>query len=282
MNFIKYKLIISDLDGTLVKCGSNSVSEAVINSIFLLKEKDIFFTIGTGRSWKQTKDIAKKLMISIPVIVQAGAIIVDPVTEKTIRQQPLREELAVQLSGILNSTEVDQFCLNENGSYFANQVNTSGGNWLLKCGEDCRLTNNEGYSGERALTSIIKFLFIGPEPLLRLVSEKIRNEILPQPNMIMWPPAANEVDWFLEVFDPMASKGQALRWLAKYLKIKLNQIIAFGDGSNDIDMLQRAGLGVAMENAPQPVTTHARIIIPGPEQDGIARFLSNFCYKGVV
>lgn len=280
MNTIKYRLVISDLDGTLVEYGSNHISEAVINSMSLLKEKGIFFTIATGRSWKQTKDIAIKLGVTIPVILQAGAIILDPVTEKVIRQQPLNKKLAKQLMEFTVSAEIeiDRFHLNENGSYFASQVNTAGGNWLLKSGEECCLTNIE----EQHQASIIKYLYIGPERSLKLLSEKIYREIKPSPNMILWPPNQKDGDWFLEVFDPLASKGQALRWLAKYLKIKLSQIIAFGDGFNDIDMLQHAGLGVAMENAPLHVTSKARLVIPGPEQDGIARFLNEFYYKGAI
>ena len=278
MNLAKYKLIISDLDGTLVKYGSSSVSETVINSIFSLKKKDIFFTIGTGRSWKQTRDIARKLAVTIPVITQGGAVIIDPGTGNVMHRQPLRSELAHQLSGILQFTEVDQFCLGEDGAYFASRVNTRGGNWLVKSGEDCHLLKNNEYGQ----ASIIKYLFIGSEPLLKHLYEKIQKEINPRPNMIMWPPTPDESDWFLEVFDPMASKGQALRWLAKHLKVKLDQIIAFGDGFNDIDMLQHAGLGVAIENAPQIVTSNARLVIPGPEQDGVARFLNDFCYKGAV
>ena len=278
MGLTKYRLIISDLDGTLVNHGSHSVSEAAISSISLLEGKNISFTIGTGRSWKQAKDIAKTLSITVPVIVQAGAIIVDPVTEKTLRQQPLRRKIADQLSGILNFTEVDQFCLSETGSYFTARVNTSGGNRLLTGREECCVTDSMEYKN----SSIIKYLFIGPEIFLSRLSEKIRKEIKPQPNMVLWPPAPGENDWFLEVFDPLASKGQALRWLAKYLKINLYQVIAFGDGFNDIDMLQHAGVGVAMENAPQPVASKARFIIPGPEQDGIARFINEFCYKGAV
>lgn len=268
MNIQQFKLIVSDLDGTLIRYGSDNVSPSTKKEVQALQQKGHHFTLATGRSWKQTRHIAKELDITLPVILQAGAIVFDPKTERPIRIQPLRREIEIELRQILNSPHVDQFCLNESGMYYATEVNTRGGNWMIASGEECQI-NAGGYP----VGPIIKHLFIGREKELRQVITKIEQTITPKPNWILWPPDIMTDDWFLEVFDPSASKGQALAWLANMLNVKQDEVMAFGDGHNDFDMIEWAGMGVVIERAPVELKDKADWIIPGPEQDGVAKFL---------
>lgn len=265
MNYTCYKLAVFDLDGTLVEYGSENVTPAILETVKMLHENGVMITIATGRSWKQTKAIADILQIHAPVIVQSGAIIIDPVTEKVLKQQPLGADIEINLHGLVNSSQVDQFCLSEIGVYFATKASTSGGKWLLGNGEDCRIA-----AIDTKRHSVIKHLFIGAEGELRRLAKTIE-EFNPAPLTILWPPDQLTEDWFLEVFDPLASKGQALRWLAERLELNLNEIIAFGDGHNDLDMLQAAGFGVAMQGSPQELLDNADLVIPGATEEGIAR-----------
>lgn len=264
MNYTCFKLAVFDLDGTLVKYGSENVTPATLETIKMLCENGVMTTIATGRSWKQTKAIADMLQIHAPIIVQSGAIIIDPVAEKVLKQQPLGTDIEINLHGLVDSSQVDQFCLSETGTYSATKVSTSGGNWLLGNGEDCRISSVD--TGQR----VIKHLFIGSEVELRQIAKLVK-ELKPTPITIIWPPDQLTEDWFLEVFDPLASKGQALRWLAERLGLDLNEVIAFGDGHNDLDMLQTAGFGVAMQGSPQELLDNANLVIPGAAEEGIAR-----------
>lgn len=265
MDFKRFKLAVFDLDGTLVEYGTDRISPATLETINLLLEKGIRTTIATGRSWKKTRTIVDQLKVKAPVLVQSGAIIVEPGTEKVLKLEPLRDDIEGKLHGIIDDSLVDQFRLSETGAYFAAKVSTSGGTWLLNNSEDCRIT-----SLDQDHYSTVKHLFIGPEAELRLLSEKV-GKFKPTPNTILWPPDQLTEDWFLEVFDPSATKGQALSWLAEYLGLTLNEIIAFGDGYNDLDLLQTAGFGVAMHGAPQELIDQADLVIPGAAEEGIAR-----------
>lgn len=267
MDFKRFKLAVFDLDGTLVEYGSNKITLATLEALKMLYDNNTNPTIATGRSWKETRPLADQLKIRVPVIVQAGAIIIDPVTEKVLKQQPLKVELERKLQMIIDDSRVDQFCLSETGAYFVSRISTSGGNWLFKNGEDCRLAPMP-----RDQHAVIKHLFIGPEAELRQLM-KVLGELIPTPNTILWPPDQQSYDWFLEVFDPSASKGQALVWLADNLGLSLSEIIAFGDGHNDLDMLQTAGFGVAMNSAPPELIEKADLVIPGAVEEGIARLL---------
>lgn len=265
MDFKRFKLAVFDLDGTLVEYGSDRITPTTLKAIKTLSENDILITFATGRSWKQTRGLVEQLQIRIPVIVQTGALVIDPLTGKVLKSQPLRADLERKLHGIIDPSLVDQFCLSEDGIYYTTRVSTSGGKWLFRSGEGCRLVAGDSDQG-----SVIKHLFIGPEAELKPLAELVR-ELKPTPNAILWPPDNESYDWFLEVFDPSASKGQALLWLAEYLELPLNEIIAFGDGHNDLDMLETAGFGVAMHGSPQELIERADLVIPGAGEEGIAR-----------
>lgn len=69
------------------------------------------------------------------------------------------------------------------------------------------------------------------------------------------------------------NKGVALAWLGERLGIAPASMLAFGDGGNDVEMLQLAGLGVAMANAPDEVKTHADVVAGHHDEDGVLEFL---------
>lgn len=84
---------------------------------------------------------------------------------------------------------------------------------------------------------------------------------------------AKSLPFFLEVAQPGVSKGSALRWVCRRLDIDPAGVVAFGDGANDIELLEEAGFGVAVDTADAALLAHARATVPPPEQDGVAAFL---------
>ena len=76
---------------------------------------------------------------------------------------------------------------------------------------------------------------------------------------------------FLEVLEAGSDKGIALAWLAEYLGIGREEVMAIGDAHNDIGMIGWAGLGCAVGNAAPEVKSAARLIAePGHEEDAVA------------
>lgn len=73
-----------------------------------------------------------------------------------------------------------------------------------------------------------------------------------------------------ELTAPGLSKGLALATLARHLGVAREHVMAIGDQDNDVPMLQWAGLGLAMGNAPSSVQEVADAVIPSVEDDGVA------------
>lgn len=87
--------------------------------------------------------------------------------------------------------------------------------------------------------------------------------------------------YFIEIAPEGIRKDAALRLLADHLGITFAELMACGDGLNDIPMLECAGIAVAMENAYPETKGHADWIAPSNEEDGVAAAIERFILKGV-
>ena len=85
---------------------------------------------------------------------------------------------------------------------------------------------------------------------------------------------------FIEVLPAGVSKGAALAALADELGLVPEQIMALGDQYNDLEMIEYAGLGVAMANAPKPIRRRADHVAPGNDEDGVAWAIERFALGG--
>ena len=82
--------------------------------------------------------------------------------------------------------------------------------------------------------------------------------------------------FFLEILPKGIDKAQSLEQLLKKMGMKREEMIACGDGYNDISMIQYAGLGVAMENAVLPVRKAADYVTLSNNDDGVAHVVEKF------
>ena len=79
---------------------------------------------------------------------------------------------------------------------------------------------------------------------------------------------------YLELLPVAATKGAALAHLAAHLGVSLDRVVAVGDHDNDLEMVEAAGLGVAMAHAPESVRAAADRVAPAPEDGGLLRLLA--------
>ena len=78
---------------------------------------------------------------------------------------------------------------------------------------------------------------------------------------------------FLEFAAPGVTKAAGLEFLAERLGFARERTVAFGDGENDVELLDWAGYGVAVANAHDRVLAVADWVCPGPEDEGVAQVL---------
>lgn len=89
-------------------------------------------------------------------------------------------------------------------------------------------------------------------------------------------------DYFIDIMHADASKGHALQKLAAIRGIEPKEILAIGNYYNDVDMLQFAGLGIAMENAPEAVKQAANTVTASNNDNGVAKALEKYVLAPTV
>ncbi|WP_432205289.1 Cof-type HAD-IIB family hydrolase (plasmid) [Cetobacterium somerae] len=256
-----YKLVVSDLDGTLVN-SEKCVSDYTKKIVSLLREKGIEFIIATGRNYKGARHIYETLNLNSVMICNNGSTIYDQ-NGNLIFQRTLDSNISV---------EVLEIILKENCVFLA-----------------CYGT--ETYIGEGTLDKVNSFLYspiespteISKDNLHSYTFEKIvimdkDNDKLRKLSKIF--NAYNEINAFISQDDYLdivhfeTSKGQALKAIANLKNIDLKNTIAFGDAFNDYEMLKFAGKGIVMANGFNDLKTEFETMDFTNNEHGVARYLS--------
>jgi hydroxymethylpyrimidine pyrophosphatase-like HAD family hydrolase len=86
---------------------------------------------------------------------------------------------------------------------------------------------------------------------------------------------------YLEILPPGVSKGEALRIVAARLGVVREEIVAVGDNLNDLAMVEYAGLGVAMANAPEALRARADYVAPSNAEHGLSEVIERFILSRV-
>ncbi|KAL7528870.1 hypothetical protein ACHAXR_005464 [Thalassiosira sp. AJA248-18] len=143
--------------------------------------------------------------------------------------------------------------------------------------------NAYGYQRAMELGPPSKLLILCGNERLDEITDKVRAELNgsssatdQRANVIRGTPP-----FFVEILDPAVHKGHGLRQLCQSLSIPLDEVIAFGDGDNDMEFIQMAGLGVAMKNARDVVKEKADEVADwSNDEDGVTKTLEQFEQEG--
>ena len=91
---------------------------------------------------------------------------------------------------------------------------------------------------------------------------------------------SKSLPYFLEFASPDVTKGTGLAFAAEHLGFTREQTIAFGDGENDVELIEWAGYGVAVENAHERVLAAADLVCPRDVDEGVAQVIEAFLDSG--
>jgi len=243
------KLIISDLDGTILKKDS-TLSEKVIESAEKFRNSGIDLTIATGRILESALPYIAKLKITKPVILYNGAKIFDPLKREYIYQAFFKESEKRLLFEILQAEKLHAVFFTEEGSYVFNSSP------LI---EDFRIHDGielkSSPLSELLHTDLAKVMIIDEPSTVDEIQENIG------PEFEKFCSVLRSEKVFLELLPGGVNKGTALVRLCELLGISPENTIALGDNPNDFEMLRRAGIGVAAGESHSVLSEVADIII---------------------
>ena len=255
------KLIALDMDGTLLD-NKKKISAGNAAAVRAAQKAGIIVTFATGRMFRAAQHYANDLQLDIPLVVYNGARIQESVSEKVLGDWPLNRDTA---KGVIN------YC-HQQGIYVQTYIHDT--LWTYKdCPEVRVYSSLEGVPYEVKGDAMLN-LPDAPHKLLVVSSKfyEVKTEIekLFPGKVVLTSSAEN----FIEVMEPGITKWRAIEKLGKKLGISQPEIMCVGDSDNDVNMLENAGVGVAMGNAADEVKNKVKVITGDNEHDGVAMIIN--------
>lgn len=266
----KQHLIALDLDGTLLT-DQKTISPNTKQMIQKVMDQGHIVVIATGRSYRMSYRYYNELGLNTPIINSNGALLHHPHDKNWgLYHHPLDKKIALDI--------ID-------ASYQLNSKNI-----IAKVHNDIYLDNYDDRIIDFYRPSLDDYPFIigniknelKENPTLLMIYPNEKN-LIPLTNHILDAHSnyINHRDWgapwhIIEVMRKGMNKAAALKQVADYYHIPQERIIAFGDESNDLEMIDYAGVGVAMGNAIDELKAIANFTTDTNEQEGILNFLKNY------
>jgi Cof subfamily protein (haloacid dehalogenase superfamily) len=256
------RAVAMDMDRTILP-SSLELSPATVAAVAAVRAAGIEPIIATGRMFASARPYALELGITAPVICYQGALVADPQTGEWLLHRPIDVPTALQViadvrrEGFHMNVYVDDMLYVEKPTPEARTY-----------AEHARLEMHVVGNFDTWLTQpTTKIVIVGePEPLDDL-DDRLRARYGDRLFI------AKSLPIFLEVASPGVSKGMALRFVCDRLGIDPAATVAFGDGANDLELLETAGLGVAVADADPALLAIADWRVPPVAEDGVAGFL---------
>ena len=240
-----YKMVVFDIDGTLVPHLTNEFSEEIIDMFKQLKENNMIITLATGRDWISIKDLYQNPYIDY-FIGANGSFIYDLKNQKYIFNSSIKwEEFDLFNEQVLmpNLNNIKSVILSDDNRVFVleNKVRTKPWFW------DAFKHKFESYENARNELNKNNFHLITIEFKYGTdVVEKCAN-FFDKNNTQIYVQAAWPKGLF--VANKGVTKAHSIAKLCEHINIDLKNVIAFGDGENDFEMIKEVGLGSAIRNA---------------------------------
>ena len=264
-----YKLIITDFDGTLIK-KDGTISQAQLEGINSFIASGGIFIVSTGRMTTSILPLVRKMGLKGYVSSFNGGELTDIETANTIFSNKIPNELAIQVYKVIEENKAYAHGYHS-GEYFA-EKRTKVTDYYEKLTFVKASILNKKLSEhfiETGLDTNKILVMDEPEVLDRTITQL---EVFKDRLHIV---RSNAVQ--IEITDLSSTKGESLKKISKILNVPISEILAVGDGGNDITMLQTAGLGIAVANAEEYVKSHADVVFKfSNEQDAILHIIKEY------
>jgi Cof subfamily protein (haloacid dehalogenase superfamily) len=261
-----YRLIAMDLDDTLLT-DDLAVSEATLRAMTKAIASGVHLTIATGRMFDSAQKIARQIGLNVPIITYQGSLIKNLLDEEILYERSVPVDAAnliydfcLQHGLHLQSYIADKLYIAEDNDKIRKYAKQSNIPYTI-APDFSRIINNDRQT---------KIIIIDEPARLDALFPELRELLGSQVHMTKSKPN------YLEFTHPEGTKGQALRFLADHYGIPMEETIAMGDAMNDYDMVQAAGLGVAMANAVPALKEIADYITLSNNEDGVRHVIEKF------
>jgi Cof subfamily protein (haloacid dehalogenase superfamily) len=226
----------------------------------------IHVVLVTGRMFQSVRRYAREAGIDDPVVCYQGAVVADPVSGRWLRHEPIPLELARETIAALYDEGFGLNCYVGDELYVA-EVTPEARRYAdfqdlqLHPVGDLRVWLSEPPT---------KLVVIDDPEVLDGLKERMQARFDGRLYI------SKSLPYFLEFASPDVTKAAGLDFLAEHLGFARERTVAFGDGENDIELVDWAGYGVAVANAHERVKELADLVCPSVDEEGVAQVLEAY------
>ena len=253
------KAVFFDIDGTLVSFQSHQVPSSAHEAIAALRKNGIKVFIATGRHLMAINNLPGLQFDGY--VTLNGGLCYAGTSKELIYKHPIPQEDVAGILEYLRRKPMPCVFVREKDMYL---------NFCNKSVED--------------VFRMLNFIDVPQADLQTKADQDVFQFIaffdeLQEPDVMAALPHCRSTRWFRSFSDVVpvqSSKIVGIRKLCEHFGIAPDEVMAFGDGGNDLEMLQKAAIGIAMGNADEPVKAVADYVTSTVDEDGIARALCHF------
>ncbi len=248
-----------DLDGTLI-ASDGVVHDRTRAAIARAQALGVPVLVATGRMFRSVERYLDDVGLPEPVVCYQGAAVVDPGSGTFLLHEPLELDVAREAIATLGPLGISPNVYVDDQLYVAKE-----NDYTRRYSVFQRLPVIE-------VGNLLDWLIRAPTKLVAVAEPPVLAEIRPQLERRLDGRAflTTSLPYMLEVGNPHVTKGTGLGFVAERLGLDLDRVIAFGDGENDVELLEAAGFGVAVEHAHPRLLEIADATCPVPAEQGVA------------
>ncbi|MBI2915171.1 MAG: HAD family phosphatase [Firmicutes bacterium] len=264
------RLIAIDLDDTLLT-GELAIPPRCRETIARAMSQGAMVCVATGRMFCSALPFARELGLNGPVIAYNGALVRTPGGD-TVYHQPVPLPVAQEVVMVARENRLSLNVYLDDTLY-VEEVTEHTRYYLSHSGVEAHPVGN-----------MMRFLDRDPTKVLVVDQKERVAGFIP----ILWERFQGRLEVvgskprYIEMTSPGVSKGRALLRLAASLGVETGEVMAIGDSFNDLDMIESAGIGVAVANAPYAVQSRADWVAPSNEEGGVAAAIERFVLAGTT
>jgi Cof subfamily protein (haloacid dehalogenase superfamily) len=226
----------------------------------------IHVVLVTGRMFQSVRRYALEAGIDDPVVCYQGAVVAEPVSGRWLRHVPIPLELAREAIAALNEEGFGLNCYVDDELYVAEVT------------EAAKRYADFQHIELHPVGDLLEWLDRPPTKLVVIDDPKVLDD-LKQRMLVLFAGRlyiSKTLPYFLEFASPDVTKAAGLEFLAERLGFTRERTVAFGDGENDIELVDWAAYGVAVDNADDRVKEIADFVCPSVDEEGVARVLEAY------
>ena len=269
------RLIAADLDDTLLDA-SSALTGRTKRALDAAMAAGCGVTLSSGRMVEAMLPIAREIGVNAPMLLFNGAMIYDHNTDETLFAPRIACETALAI--VKRAEELGFYIqLYPGKGYYCPEVLERTLKYARQISVDAIPVHMPMAQWlEQHPADMQKMLIIDtPEGADRI--QEALNEAFPHGACYLKSKAH-----YLEIAPEGVNKGQSLGFLARHLGLTPDEVMAFGDGQNDVPMLEYAGYGYAMANACPQALACTDLVAPPNTEDGVAQVIEKYLDEGLI